>query len=190
MNFGRRSARRRVYKFVAALIFAAFFIYTNLSARPVAHEAEVTFLGGKDLFMPLIQDIDEARASVKIAIYMFKTDRKKPADTEFLLDALVNAVQRGVDVSVIFDVEKREDSFLTKANRETGAVLEKAGAKVYYDDPSTRLHAKMTVIDSRIVYAGSHNYTYSAFNYNNEVTFRMVSEDLAHEAEQYLENLL
>jgi phosphatidylserine/phosphatidylglycerophosphate/cardiolipin synthase-like enzyme len=118
---------------------------------------------------------------------MFKADRDKPADTELLLLALENAAKRGVRVRVVFDIENDESSFLNKANRETGTDLAKAGAVVMYDSPKKRLHTKMTVIDRRIVYSGSHNYTYSAFNYNDEVTMRLESESLAAEATEYVE---
>ncbi|QAR32850.1 hypothetical protein EP073_05360 [Geovibrio thiophilus] len=184
---GKRSARSRVFKLLIAFVFIVFFVYSNLSARLHTHTAEVALLDGKRLIVPLIDDITSAERSIDMTIYMFKADREKPADTELLLLALGNAAKRGVEVRVVFDIEEDEKSFLNKANRETGAALAKAGAIVLYDSPKKRLHTKMTVIDGRIVYSGSHNYTYSAFNYNDEVTMRLESESLAAEATEYVE---
>jgi len=184
---GKRSARSRVFKSLIVFAFIVFFVYSNLSARLHTHTAEVAFLDGKRLIVPLIDDITSAEHSIDMTIYMFKADRDKPADTELLLLALENAAKRGVRVRVVFDIENDESSFLNKANRETGTDLAKAGAVVMYDSPKKRLHTKMTVIDRRIVYSGSHNYTYSAFNYNDEVTMRLESESLAAEATEYVE---
>lgn len=185
--FGKRLNRSRAIKLAVSFLFVIFFVYSNLSAKLTTHTAEVAFLDGKRLIVPMIDDITSAKESIDITIYMFKADRKKPADTELLLASLQDAAARGVRVRILLDVEENESSFLTKANRETGAKLAKYGAMVKYDDPKKRLHTKLMIIDKQIVYAGSHNYTYSAFNYNDEVTMRIDSKPLAIEASDYIE---
>jgi phosphatidylserine/phosphatidylglycerophosphate/cardiolipin synthase-like enzyme len=187
---GKHSVRPLVFKAAVALCFIVFFVYSNLSAELTTHNAEVTFLEGKQLISPMLKDINKASKSIDVSIYLFKTDRHKPGDTEILLSAIKKAAERGVKVRVVFDIEDSSNSFGNKANLETGEKLKASGAIVVYDSPKKRLHTKMMIIDEKVVYLGSHNYTYSAFNHNDEVTLRLESDSLAAEASEYIERLL
>ena len=119
---------------------------------------------------------------------MFKTDGERTDPTSLVLSAMIYALSKGVSVSLLLDIDAA-DSYSTRINTETGAVLANAGAKVYYDSPDRRLHTKMCIIDGYISYIGSHNYTYSAMKRNGEVSVRIISPAVANEALSYIESL-
>jgi len=62
------------------------------------------------------------------------------------------------------------------------------GVPVQMDNNGTTTdHLKLVVIDNKIVYVGSHNWSESALYYNHETSVRTVSEIIANLFEEYLE---
>lgn len=188
MKSGRRY-RKYWLKTGAAVVFvAALFIYSNIKADVREYESHTAILTDKELLPSLTYDISNAKDSIFVAIYMFKTADKKITDTEILKKALISAAKRGVKIYVVMDDAGKKD-ITTAANHDTGEELKKAGIKVVYDDQKIRLHAKITVIDGRITYIGSHNYTVSAMNYNREITARIVSDGAAKETIDFIKSV-
>ena len=141
---------------------------------------------GDEAFLPaLLKDMEAAESSIFCAIYMFKTDGERTEPTGLILSAMIYALSKGVSVDLLLDIDS-SDSYSTKINSETGAVLARAGANIYYDSPDRRLHTKMCVIDGYISYIGSHNYTYSAMKRNGEASVRIISPEVASEAISYI----
>ncbi|WP_165871325.1 phospholipase D-like domain-containing protein [Seleniivibrio woodruffii] len=169
-------------------IFVSLFVYTNLKAEVTEHEAQVSVLTDEELLPVFVNDIGNAKKSIYMAIYMFKTSDFKPGDTEIIKQALLKAARSGVKVYVMMDDSDKKD-ITGKINRETGEELSKGGIKVVYDAKSKRMHSKVTVIDGRITYIGSHNYTVSAMKYNNEITARIVSDGAAAETAEYIKSI-
>jgi phosphatidylserine/phosphatidylglycerophosphate/cardiolipin synthase-like enzyme len=58
-------------------------------------------------------------------------------------------------------------------------------------DPSSRTttHAKVVVVDDRVVFVGSRNWTEGALTLNNEVCVVMYPEEIARRFVEYSENL-
>ncbi|MGB9731371.1 MULTISPECIES: phospholipase D-like domain-containing protein [Calditerrivibrio] len=145
----------------------------------------VKFLADDSLIKEMLSDIEFSRESIFISIYMFKTDGTGDADQ--LKDALIRAAGRGVKVYVVMDVAKED--ITTEANTSTGKELSNHGIMVKYDSPLRKLHSKLMIIDEKIVYIGSHNYTNSAFSKNNETSVRIISDKIAKEAISYIKNI-
>lgn len=177
-------------KFIILLILAglAYVFITNIIASPKEHQAGVTFLPNEKFMQVLLSELDKAENDISCALYMFKTDGNSNDSTGLVLSAFYGALERGVSVGVVFDVEKKKD-LTTVYNADTGKKLELAGAKVIYDSPDVRLHTKMCVIDKNVTFIGSHNYTHSAMKRNSEVSVRIRSEEIAAEALEYLSGL-
>jgi len=188
MIFGRRYRKLWLKLFSILAIFVSLFVYTNLKAEVAEHEAQVSVLTDEELLPVFVNDIGNAKKSIYMAIYMFKTSDFKPGDTEIIKQALMKAARSGVKVYVVMDDSDKKD-ITGKINRETGEELSKAGIKVVYDAKNKRMHSKVTVIDGRITYIGSHNYTVSAMKYNNEITARIVSDGAAAETAQYIKSI-
>jgi len=96
----------------------------------------------------IIDCIDQASASVKVAMYSF-TD-------SLLADALARAQQRGVTVEVVLDSGQQT------ARGGQAKRLSDAGVPVRFDTRSGLLHHKFAVVDGETVITGSHNWTESA----------------------------
>jgi phosphatidylserine/phosphatidylglycerophosphate/cardiolipin synthase-like enzyme len=109
-------------------------------------------VGGVDT--RLAEAIDTAEVSVDIAAFDF--------DLESVSDALVRAMERGVQVRLVTDADYAE---------ELGPQsLRQASVPVVTDERSGFMHNKFVVIDSEQVWTGSWNLTdYGTFRNNNNV---------------------
>src|SRR5262249_4230673 len=95
-------------------------------------------------------------------------------------DAIVRAVKRGVDVSIITagSVDTTLDRLVREASHaHFGRVLD-AGAKIYEDGPAL-LHAQTMVVDGRWGGIGSANPDKAAVNLNNELNLAFMDRGLA-----------
>ncbi|MDR2400525.1 MAG: phospholipase D-like domain-containing protein [Deferribacteraceae bacterium] len=182
------------YKRHASIIlFAAlglFVLISNLRASDrKVYEARTMLLADQELFPELAAAFSDAETEIACALYMFKTDGGRTAPTTVLLSALRAAAGRGVKVKLLLDIDKKGD-LSTEFNTDTAKALKSSGAEIYFDDPARRLHTKMCIIDRKLSFIGSHNYTFSALQRNAEVTVRIESEGLAGEGLKYIDNLI
>lgn len=116
----------------------------------------------QQVLLPLIES---AQTSIEIASFDFNLPS--------LLDALVRAKQRGVDVRVIVDTasgETKLDAKRSPTGEELDAVrvLTRARIKVVDGGRSNGLmHNKFIIIDSRTLVTGSMNFSYNDTYRNN-----------------------
>lgn len=146
----------------------------------------VTILADKDYFPALIKIIDNAREEIFISIFSFKAGVHKNSYPDKLAAHLGRAAKRGVAVNVILEMSGRTSEELDVQNRRTKKLLEDRGVIVYLDSPRKKTHTKLVVVDRRLVILGSHNFTQSAFKYNNEISVLMERPDLAAQARNYM----
>jgi len=146
----------------------------------------VTPLMNKEFFPALLKAIDEAKKEIFIAIFSFKTGVHSNSYPDQLLDHLARAVERGVQVKVILEDSGDRHDNLSRQNFKTKTLLEKKGVKVYMDLPNKTTHTKLVVVDQRLVFIGSHNFTTSAFKHNNEVSVLIEKPDLAQNVRNYM----
>jgi len=170
-------------------VFIVFFaIIVNLKAGREKVSAKVQFLPNRQYLGEAVSSIENAEKNIVISIYMFKTTDYTTQDTKHIQNALIRAAEKGLDVTVIMDIEK-EEGFLNEVNRETAEELAEEGINVIYDAPGTRTHTKLIVIDKKIVFIGSHNFTHSAMNYNNEASVKVISKDFAEKVLNYINGI-
>ena len=81
---------------------------------------------------------------------------------ELLSRALLAAVARGVKVRLITDNNKMRD------HGSQVKALARAGVEVRVDNSRYHMHNKFGIIDGRIAFTGSYNWTYTAKAYNQE----------------------
>src|SRR5688572_10207590 len=127
----------------------------------------------------IVREIDNARNEILVDVYAFTSDD--------LASALIQAKNRGLAVQVIID----RDFDATNDNSK-GKLLESqkipvrraSGLKAHKPDRESGLmHQKFAVIDRRLVFSGSYNWTHSAdkLNHENLLLFR----DAPSLAEEY-----
>jgi phosphatidylserine/phosphatidylglycerophosphate/cardiolipin synthase-like enzyme len=116
-----------------------------------------------------------------------------PADnhpTRLLLNKLIDAKKRGVEVRVLLDRDRKEDIFKsTIINLNALETLKANGIDARFDTEDKLLHSKFLVLDSKIAIVGSHNWSAgSYFNYD-DMTMVINSENFAQELRQRFEKL-
>ncbi|WP_456367817.1 phospholipase D-like domain-containing protein [Thermococcus sp.] len=127
----------------------------------------------------VLKEINDATESIYVMMFSMLYDPEDSYDeANDLIRALVRAEYRGVDVHVLLD-----DG--VDYNRVAYNYLRSNGVDVAFDSPETTLHAKVVIIDGKIVFMGSHNWSESALHWNHEVSVKIVSRDLARSLISY-----
>jgi phosphatidylserine/phosphatidylglycerophosphate/cardiolipin synthase-like enzyme len=148
----------------------------------------------KAYYASLIKDLSQAHESITIIMYLFKPTDYKSALPDHIIDMLVRKHAQGVDVSMLLNVDQSYNTHgardgLNDTNLHAAKILEGKGINVYLDSPQRTTHAKVVIIDKKIVYIGSHNLTQRALRYNHEASVRIVSPYIAKELSDYMEAL-
>jgi phosphatidylserine/phosphatidylglycerophosphate/cardiolipin synthase-like enzyme len=162
---------------------AFVFLLLNMIALPLSLRSEMVvqacFTPQTRCSVHILREIDSAKKEILVAVYAFTNDD--------LASALVRAKKRGVAVQVIIDRE-----FDAANDKSKGRLLEHeripvrraSGIKPTTSDRDSGLmHQKFAVIDRRLVFSGSYNWTHSAdkLNHENLLLFR----DASSLAEEY-----
>lgn len=104
------------------------------------------------------------------------------APNDELLDALLEAAQRGVDVRLIAP-GFTDSGLILNATRSTYTRLLKGGVKIYERNDAL-LHAKTVVVDGAVAIIGSANLDMRSFIHNDEVNAVVVSRDFGKRMEE------
>ena len=130
--------------------------FTNPSCPPEAER-----VGGLD--EDIANDMLAAEVRVDIAVF--------DLDAEPMVQALIELEARGVEVRVVTDSDNAE---LSSINR-----LRRNGISVVEDKRTAFMHNKFVVIDGRILWVGSMNFTTNGVYCNNNNIVRITSPRLA-----------
>jgi len=175
---------------LALLAVAAGRAQAKGPAASAYFPCKVTPLVNREFFPALVAAVDEARGEILISVFSFKAGVHKRSRPDILVEHLARAVERGGDVRVILEDSSAPGSSVAGQNAKTKIILEKRGVKVYMDDPARTTHTKLVVVDQRLVFVGSHNFTSSAFGHNNEITMMIEQPGLAEEVRAYILKLI
>lgn len=146
-------------------------------------------LPGSYFYDDLIEAIENSKNSIKIVQYQWKWNvHERHGKVQRLGASILRANKRGVAISVILNTES-PNSHLTKINRVTHDALCREGIQVRNRNPSGLLHTKLWIIDSNIVYVGSHNISVRSLSINEEMTVKIESPEIAEYMNIYF-NLL
>lgn len=180
-------------------LWAALLIFLGQPERAAGQETtapgpvevaggEALLLADGDYFEALIAGIDEARREILLSAFYFRTRGSTDYRPDAVLRHLDEAVRRGVRVDAVLERGPEADS-VSADNAGTAEKLRTSGIRVCLDTPDRTTHAKVVVIDGRILFVGSHNLTQSALKFNRELSVRIVSPALADQARRYLRTL-
>lgn len=137
-------------------------------AGDVAGPMQLYFSPTDRLDRVIEQAIDGAEERIVVAVFSLRLD--------WLVDALVEARARGVEVWVVTDVKQSSTSELDER-------LEAAGIPVVEarngSTPFSAMHHKWMVVDGRTTFVGSYNWSYTATFHSHEDLARVESEELA-----------
>ena len=103
--------------------------------------------------------INEAKKSIDIIVFDWRWYPNDPGNSVQLFNqSIVRAVRSGVCVRAIAN------------SKEIVETLQKVGAQAKKLLTKNLVHAKIMIIDNKIVVIGSHNYTQMAFQMNYEIS--------------------
>jgi len=148
---------------------------TSIIGPSISSSKNLSILLDKDYYGNLSVILSRTNKSVYVIMYVIKYDPKDPRDpVNTLLNILINLSKRNVDVKIIVDDETYN------SYPETINYLLSHNISVKLDESSGRTtHTKLVIIDGKIVFLGSHNWTQSALQRNHEVSVLIYDEDVA-----------
>jgi phosphatidylserine/phosphatidylglycerophosphate/cardiolipin synthase-like enzyme len=146
---------------VALIIFVTDLSLTRAQAEMVV---QACFSPQGKCSAHILREIELAKKELLVAVYAFTSDD--------LSNALVQAKKRGVVVQIVVDREfdlTNQNSKGKFFDAQKIPVRRVSGTKPKAPEKDAGLmHQKFAVIDNRIVFTGSYNWTYSADSLNDE----------------------
>jgi len=132
----------------------------------------VFFSPGTEILESISEMLKETRETIDLCVFTITDER--------LVSDIRSCHERGVKVRLITDDDKMYD--LGSAIKE----LKNAGIPVKTDHSRYHMHHKFGIIDTRIVFTGSFNWTYTASKHNQENLLITSNFELVKQyAEQY-----
>jgi cardiolipin synthase len=148
-----------------------------IRTRHIQHEETTILLSApgwrrNPLIRILARDFSDARTISILCAYFLPTGK--------VLRSLLRATRRGAKIRLI--LAGRSDMMVMQmATRGLYRQLLRAGVEIYEYQPQV-LHAKLVIVDNRVVYAGSANLDVRSLHLNYELLARIEDPRLAGEA--------
>jgi phosphatidylserine/phosphatidylglycerophosphate/cardiolipin synthase-like enzyme len=102
----------------------------------------------------IVNEIDAATSTIRVQAYSYTAEE--------IVNALIRAHQRGVDVEVIVDKSQKN------GQGSRVSITADAGIPIYIDSKHAIAHNKIMIIDNRTIITGSFNFTKGAEEKNAE----------------------
>ncbi|MFV0375799.1 MAG: phospholipase D-like domain-containing protein [Mangrovibacterium sp.] len=115
---------------------------------------KVYFSPGLDILENMIDLLEQSQKTIDLCVFTITDSR--------LAECIFAAQHRGVAIRLITDDRKLYD------HGSEGYAFHKAGIPVKIDHSQYHMHHKFGIIDGRIVFTGSFNWTYTASKHNHE----------------------
>lgn len=133
---------------------------------------KVYFSPGTDILESISDLLRQARQTLDICVFTITDER--------LANDILNCHQSGIQVRIITDDDKMYD------HGSEIKYLHDAGVPVKIDHSQYHMHHKFGIIDSRIIFTGSFNWTYTASKHNQENLLITTNYDIIRQySEQY-----
>ncbi len=168
---------------VAVISFAAGYVLARSSGTAAPPNtgivAGIVVLNDREYYPRLLATLSKANKSIHISMFMFKMDNDV---VERIAEILIAKSRQGVDVRVVM-----EDSL--DYNELAYRRLRDAGVPVRFDSRAHTTHTKLVIVDGKIVFVGSHNFSYSAMERNHEASVMILDPAVAKAEEEYFEEI-
>jgi len=157
-------------------ILLSFILIFFLLSPGIKATQKVKIIKDQEYF-PLVEKvIKDATCSIKIIAFEMGYYPDYPlSPSNILIQSLIAAQRRGVEVKVILEVSDWNKR-VTEKNKYAGKILSKNGVKVIYDSPRVTTHTKLIIIDSSIAILGSNNWTYYSLTQNKELSRKVANK--------------
>lgn len=129
---------------------------------------------GREYPDEVIESVKNAKSSVRILMYDWRWYSSQPgARIQKLNQEIVKAVKRGVEVSAVLN------------NNSILNILKNNGIKAVVTNASRTMHSKMVIIDERILFIGSHNFTVNGFELNHEMSLKLEDQKIINRCNNF-----
>lgn len=140
---------------------------------------EVATLKGPRYLSFLLDAFAQAQQSIQVLMFFVRYEDDKNYPINAIIDALIAAKARGIEVHVLMDKDREQDIFLSRIiNKDAMKKLRDAGIDARFDDPATLTHSKLVIIDDNHVVMGSHNWTAGSMFAYDDVSVYLHSAEL------------
>jgi len=181
---------RRIFRIVVLVLLAVnCFAFPAHASGGRSHAVTLTMLPDETFYAAVSSGIRRAKKEIRGCFYLFKATGSRGNLPRTLVDDLIAASRRGVDVVIELERDGPGNGSVYEQNRQTASLLSEGGVRVRFDGAKTTTHVKALVVDGRYVYLGSHNLTQSALKFNNELSVMVDSREFAEQVTTYLDNL-
>jgi phosphatidylserine/phosphatidylglycerophosphate/cardiolipin synthase-like enzyme len=151
-------------------------------SKTCADAAEITPVVDRGYFDHAYRIISQARVSIHIASFEMKYYETFPdSQQNQLVRQLIYAKERGVDVKIVVDEFSEENNAFE--------LLKENGIEMKHDGNETTTHAKLIIVDGKIVLVGSTNLSYYGLEKNHEANVLIEDEEVAAYYEGYFQEL-
>ncbi len=169
------------------LTFVLGLIYISLFALPAE---DVEILNNRDFVPKVIELINNADSVVNVVVFEARYYESHPEGVNrYFSKALIDAAKRGVKVTLILDASTWNRGNTIK-NYKYAEWIRPYGIKVYFDDPEVTCHNKLVMVDHTYTVVGSTNWTFYAFEKNNESSVLIKSPEVTKGFEDYFNDIL
>ena len=127
--------------------------------------------GAESMHLMYLLSIAAASKTIHLSMAYFAPD-------DVALQALVDAVRRGVKVQIILPGPHTDAALVQNASRARWGALLKAGAEIYEYQP-TMYHCKVLVVDGLWTSVGSTNFDNRSFRLNDEANLNIYDREVA-----------
>ena len=180
--FVQRGVQKAMKKIKLTLIFIIF--------PAILFSQNIKLLINKDYLWYLTKYLNNAKHEIIISSFMWCCDPRKYSSFPCkLIDKIVDAVKRGVNVTIVLEKDYRSDNHCNTVTAEYFKYLLGRGRKnfkIFFDSPLVRSHQKIVLIDGKYCFIGSHNLTQSALKYNNEVSVFIESREIYDKLKRFI----
>ncbi|RJG04572.1 cardiolipin synthase [Noviherbaspirillum sedimenti] len=129
--------------------------------------------GSESMELMYLLAITAAKKSIYLSSSYFVPD-------ELVLQALIDAVGRGVKVQIITPGKHIDTDIVRRASRGQWGKLLEAGVEIFEYQP-TMFHCKVMIVDELLVSVGSTNFDDRSFRLNDEANLNIYNEDFAQQ---------
>ncbi len=167
--------------------FPAILLTLFLAVPAYSYQADVEVIPPGKYAEITQREIGQAKTSIHLTMYLIALPPTRRGSAVYtLVDALMEAKDRGVEVRVVLDENydwdgkgSRSVRGVSHKNEPAARALQARGVHVSFDDAATLTHAKALVIDGRTVIIGSTNWSEAALTRNVEANVLIRSEAVA-----------
>lgn len=175
-------------KRIISILFLILIFFSLSYEIEAAKADELIFLPKKTYFDAVHNALKGAKESIYVVMYVLMAGEGPAYPENILIQDLIDAKKNGLKVKVILD-ESVKDFDGSVLNTKAYQRLLENGIDVRFDSPHKITHVKLIVIDGYISILGSHNWSLTAFQLNNESSVLIKSKRLAQDFITYIDGV-